>query len=546
MFETVMFLLAGMGAFLVGFKVLSENIGKLANNAMRKMFAKISNSRIAGVAVGAGATALLQSSAATTVMLIGFVNAGLITLYQAVPIIMGANIGTTVTAIILSLDALDVPLIAMSLAFFGVFASMIVKKERLKTLFLAIAGIGLVFFGLKVMSKEMTAVAEQPFVQQALSAVTFPVLLLVLGALFTIIMQSSTAVTGILLSMAGSGLIIGGGGNSIYFVILGTNVGTCLTAIISSIGARTNARRAAVIHLLFNVVGSVIFLIILWVWTGFNELWSSVITSPKMQIALFHMSFNLISTIVFLPLTDVIVKVTKRLVPAKKVKRRNSLVALDDRLLRTPGVAIGAVLLATKDMGEVAFKALKTAFDGFIEKDKERKSEVTEYAAQSGEINVDITSYLVKISAHNVGLSAENIVSAVHTSITDIERLAELADNITRYTEHYIEQELEFSDQVIEELKQMFDKIGELYEASMRSLDLQKDYDINIAQGLEDEIDGYKKRLLDGHMIRLNEGKCKPESSGVFINLVNNLERAGDHLMFIANAFYEANEKYNH
>ncbi|MBO7525866.1 MAG: Na/Pi cotransporter family protein, partial [Clostridia bacterium] len=262
----------------------------------------------------------------------------------------------------------------------------------------------------------------------------------------------------------------------------------------------------------------------------------------KMEIALFHMSFNLITTILFLPMTDLIVKLTKRLVPAKKAKKRNSLVALDDRLLRTPGVAVGAVLLATKDMGEVSFKALKTAFDAFIDKDKERKSEVAEYAAQSSEINVDITSYLVKISSQSIGYNSEKIVSAVHTSITDIERLAELADNVTRYTEHYIEQELEFSEQVLTELKEMFKKIEELFHASMSSLDLEKDYDVKIAEGLEDEIDGYKKRLLDGHMKRLNEGICRPESSGVFINLVNNLERAGDHLMFIASAFNDAKD----
>ena len=542
MFENIMFLLAGMGAFLVGFKILSENIGKLANNAMRKMFARISNNRLAGVAVGAGATALLQSSAATTVMLIGFVNAGLITLYQAVPIIMGANIGTTITAIILSLDALDVPLVAMSLAFFGMLISMIVKKERTKTLFLAIAGIGLVFFGLKVMSVQMKVVANEPFVSEALSAITFPILLLVLGAALTIVMQSSTAVTGILLSMAGSGLVIGGGGNSIYFVILGTNIGTCLTAIISSVGARTNAKRAAMIHLLFNVVGSLIFLLVLWLWSGFNDFWSSLIVSPKMEIALFHMSFNLISTLIFLPLTNVFVKVTQRLVPAKKAKKRSSLVALDDRLLRTPGVAVGAVLLASKDMGDVSFKALETAFTGFIEKDKEKRTAVAEYAAQSNEINVDITSYLVKLSSKNIGYDLEKIVSAVHTTITDIARLAELADNITRYTEHYIEQELSFSEPVMKELVDMFGKIKELFAASMVSLDLKKDYDISLAQRLEDEIDDFKRSLLNGHMKRLNEGKCPPESSGVFINLVNNLERAGDHLMFIANAFYDANK----
>ena len=373
---TIMFLLAGLGSFLIGFKILSENIGKLANNAMRRMFNKISANKFAGVAIGAGSTALIQSSAATTVMLIGFVNAGLVTLYQAAPIIMGANVGTTITAIILSLDAIDVPLYAMSLALIGIFASMVVRNEKTKTLFLAIAGMGLVFFGLKTMSTQMTAlVNEQPIVQTAVSSVSFPLLLFLLGAVFTIIMQSSTAVTGILLSMAGSGLVIGNGGNSIYFVILGTNVGTCLTAIVSSIGASTNAKRTAMMHLVFNVVGSIIFLIILWVWTGFNDFWSSLITSPKMEIALFHMSFNLISTIIFLPLSDLLVKITMVLVPDKRGKKqRSNLVMLDDRLLNSPGVAVGAVLKATEAMADVSMNALTTAFNGFVETDESAKS----------------------------------------------------------------------------------------------------------------------------------------------------------------------------
>ena len=545
MVSTIMFLLAGLGCFLIGFKVLSENIGKLANNAMRKMFNKISSNKLAGVAIGAGSTALIQSSAATTVMLIGFVNAGLITLYQAAPIIMGANVGTTITAIILSLDAVDVPLYAMSLALFGIFVSMIVKKERTKTIFLAIAGMGLVFFGLKTMSTHMTAlVNEEPIVQTAVSSVSFPLLLFFLGALFTIIMQSSTAVTGILLSMAGSGLVIGNGGNSIYFVILGTNVGTCLTAIISAMGASTNAKRTAMIHLLFNVVGSLIFLIVLWVWTGFNDFWSSLITSPKMEIALFHMSFNLITTLIFLPMSDLLVKLTMGLVPDRNGKRKRSdLSMLDDRLLNAPGVAVGAVLVATQSMADVSMKALTTAFNGFVDKDQAAKSEVDELIVKSVNINSDITSYLVKISAQDIGLSLEKSVSAVYTSITDIERLAELADNITRYTTHYIEQELVFSDSVMTEIREMYDKILELYEEARKFLDLEYGNDLTEAERLEDEVDGYKKRLLAGHMQRLNEGKCRPESSGVFINLVNNLERAGDHLLFIATAFHEAKRK---
>lgn len=540
--KTVMFLLAGLGTFMVGFKVLSENISKLATNTMRKMFDKISSNKLAGVAVGAGATALMQSSAATTVMLIGFVNAGLITLYQAVPIIMGANIGTTVTAIILSLDAIDVPLYAMGLALVGVFGSMVVKKERTKTLFLALAGMGLVFFGLKTMSTYMSVVAEQPFVQDALSSVSFPLLLLLLGAVFTIIMQSSTAVTGILLSMAASGIVIGNpGGNGIYFVILGTNIGTCFTALLSSVGASVNAKRTAMIHLLFNVIGSLIFLIILWIWSGFNAFWSSIIESPQMQIALFHMAFNLLSTLMFLPISNLFVKITQKLVPDEKVEEKKPLVVLDDRLLRAPGVAVGTILNASKKMASISMSALTTAFMGFIEKKPEAKEKVNEYFKQSGEINAEITSYLVKLAAQNTGYRSEKIISAVHESIIDLNRLTEIADNITRYTDTYINQELVFSDIVIEELTAMFAKIGELYSASIRALDLESRYDIRVADRLEDEVDGFKKSLLDGHMKRLAEGKCRPESSGVFINLVNNLERAGDHLSFLATAFYNAN-----
>ena len=297
-------------------------------------------------------------------------------------------------------------------------------------------------------------------------------------------------------------------------------------------------------HLVFNVVGSIIFLIILWVWTGFNDFWSSLIGSAKMEIALFHMSFNLISTIIFLPLSDLLVKITMVLVPDKRGKKqRSNLVMLDDRLLNSPGVAVGAVLKATEAMADVSMNALTTAFNGFVEKDESAKSKVSEYMAQSADINSDITSYLVKLSARNVGYKMEKSVSAIYTSITDIERLSELADNITRYTKNYIEQELVFSESVMAEIKEMYSKIEELFVESKRFIDPEYLSGLEEAERIEDEIDGYKKKLLAGHMQRLNEGKCRPESSGVFINLVNNLERAGDHLLFIATAFSDAKSK---
>ena len=541
--ETVMFLIAGLGAFLIGFKVLSDNLTKFANKAMRNMFNKISANRFAGVAVGAGSTALIQSSAATTVMLIGFVNAGLITLSQAVPIIMGANIGTTITALILSLDAIDVPLYAMVLSLIGIFCSMVAKKERTKTLFLAIAGIGLVFFGLKTMSTQMRVVADQPVVKDVLGSISFPLLLFLLGVVFTIVMQSSTAVTGILLSMAGAGLVIGNGGNSIYFVILGTNVGTCLTAIISSIGASTNAKRTAVIHLLFNLIGSAIFLIILWCWQGFGDFWDGLIESKKMEIAIFHMSFNVLCTAIFLPFTELFVKSAKMIIPDKASKKPSTGGRLDDRLLRAPGVAVGAVVNETALMAEHAIKALTDSFNGFLDKDQSVEESVREKITETVNINSEITVFLVKLSSTNVALSSERIISAVYSALPDIQRIAELADNITGYTDQYIKKELMFSESVITELKEMFATITALYEKAFESFGLDPNYDFDKAEQLEDKIDNYKKTLLDGHMKRLNDGTCRPESSGVFINLVNNLERAGDHLYFIAQSFSKASKE---
>jgi len=538
--ETIMFLIAGLGAFLIGFKLLSENLSKLAGKTMRNMFNKISGNKIAGVAVGAGSTALIQSSAATTVMLIGFVNAGLLTLNQAVPIIMGANVGTTITALILSLDAVDVPMFAMSLALVGIFASMLVKREKTKTFFLAVAGIGLVFFGLKTMSSQMSVVADQPFVQEALSSITFPILLLLVGVVFTVIMQSSTAVTGILLSMAGAGMIIGNGGNCIYYVILGTNIGTCLTAIISAIGASTNAKRTAVIHLLFNVVGSVIFLIILWCWGGFGDFWDGLIESKKMEIAIFHMTFNLLCTVIFLPFSDLFVRAAKAIIPDKKKEKKNVGI-LDERLLSAPAVAISTVVKETQNMAVIAMKALSDSFYGFMNRDESIADSVQEGIIKTTDMTANITSYLVKVSSKNIGISSEKIISSVHSALPDIGRIAELSDNVVKYTKQYIKEELVFSESVMKELADMFDTIKKLYEKAYEAFELNPHYNLKEAERLEDAIDGYKKSLLDGHMKRLNEGACLPESSGVFINLVNNLERAGDHLYFIAENFSKLN-----
>ncbi len=538
--ETIMFLIAGLGAFLVGFNLLSDNLSKLANSKMRNVFNKVSQNKFVGVGLGAAITALIQSSSGTTVMLIGFVNAGLISLVEAVPFIMGANIGSTITAQIAALESFDFALYAMIFAFIGVFLYMLAKKDKYQTIGLALAGLGLLFFGLETMSEQMSVLRDEPIIREAMETLTNPILLILVGALVTAVLQSSGAVTAIVISMVSAGIMVGGGGNGVFFLILGTNIGTCVTGMISSIGTTANARRTAIIHLLFNVIGSLLFIVILLIWKNFYQVIANLFEAPGTQVAMFHTFFNCICTIVFLPFCKVFVKIAMIIVPEGKNQKREKVASLDERFLRSPGVAIGSVLNEVKNMSVCSMKALETAYQGFMDKDVNAAKDVLEHAKKASLYDSEITSFLVKISASNIGLKDEKIISAIHSTIPDIERLSELAENITRYTKHYVEEELAFSDTVMVEIKEMFDTIKLAYEEALEAFNLDPNKTLDEAERLEDTIDTYKKKLLDGHMARLKEGKCKPESSGVFINFVNNLERAGDHLFFISSAIIES------
>ena len=322
-FLIALYLVAALGAFLIGFKLLSENLQKVANKGLRKLFDKTSKSKIAGVGIGVGATVLMQSSGATTVMVIGFVNAGMMSLYQATAVIMGANIGTTITTILIAVGVTSVGKYFMIFSFVGIFLSMLLKNGKAKSWSLTLAGFGLVFFGLTIISACSNGFKDNETIKNLLCAhikpsFLEPIVLMLIGALITAIMQSSTAVNAILLSLVSAGIQIGGGGNSILYIILGTNIGTCVTALISSIGATTNAKRSALIHFLFNFFGSVIFLVILMIWRGFmDEFWTLIIPTAEMQLALFHLAFNSICTLIFLPMTKLIVKATEIIIKEK-------------------------------------------------------------------------------------------------------------------------------------------------------------------------------------------------------------------------------------
>lgn len=537
----VVALLAGLGAFLFGFKVLSDNIEKLATNKLRRWFEKTGRSRLAGVGIGAGVTAIIQSSSATTVMVVGFVNVGLMSLFQATTVIMGANIGTTVTAYF-SVIA-DIPFIEIItvLTCVGIFMDMLCKKDKTKTIGMMLAGLGLVFLGLQCMGNAMDKFSEQPVVTDFLASVDNRLVLLLAGIVITGIVQSSSAVTTLIVQMVGAGMVIGDPSNSgVLFLVLGTNIGTCVTALLSSIGTKTNARRAALIHLMFNVFGTVIFSVFLLCWPGFLNatLGNWFAGDPGLQIALFHTFFNVVCTCIFLPFTDVFVKVSTKLIrePKGSDSPASDAALLDERLINSPSVAINQANKAAARMAELSMDALRTAFHGFVNGDESAKEEVTELNARIGELEHAIVAYLIKVAAEDISLSDEKLVSAIQQSTGDILRIGELADNITKYTRNCKRDGIEFSHGVIKSLQNMFAKIEEL---GARTLDVFDRKDITAVKAVdkvEDEIDADRKAMVKDHIRRLNEGKCKPASSGVFINLVGNLERAADHLTYVAHA----------
>ena len=538
-------LLAGLGAFLLGFKILSDNIERLATNKLRRWFDKTSKSRLAGVGIGAGVTAIIQSSSATTVMVVGFVNVGLMSLYQATAIIMGANIGTTITAQIASLQAFNFIGFITVFTCLGVFMEMLSKNEKVKTVGLMLAGLGLVFLGLECMSGAMEIFRDSLKFREFLQSVGNPFLLHLIGVGFTALVQSSSAVTSIVIVMVGSGMTIGNGGNDVLFLILGSNIGTCITAILSSIGANTNAKRASLIHLMFNVFGSVIFTTFLLCWPSFMDMTlARWFTAPETQVAMFHTFFNVICTIIFLPFTKVFVKIATTVIRDKKtaaggVKAAGKPAAtlLDARFLGTPSIAIAQANKETAIMAGLAMESLDTAFKAFLEGDESAKAKVEEINGKVAETGRQIVDYLIKISSTDVMTEDEKTISAIHHATGDILRIGELADNITKYTRNCKRDGIEFSAGVIRSLEQMYEKITDLYQNTLEVFDNKDITALKAVDATEEEIDNSRRVIINDHIKRLNEGKCKPESSGVFINLVGNLERAADHLTYVAHAF---------
>lgn len=545
------FILGGIAVFMIGMDMMGKSLEIAAGKSMRRLMGKAVKNRFAGVGTGAAITAIVNSSAATTVMIVGFVNVGFMTLTQAASVIMGANIGTTISAFIMALSSaggldLEVASIFALIAFIGFVLTIVGKKDKIKTIGNIFEGIGLIFVGLHVMSGAVAdlmasdvgdAVAEM-FVALGNhdGTLTWEIpVLFILGAVLTAAMQSSAALTALVISLSGGGLI---SLQMAMCIILGANVGTCLTSLISSMGASTNAKRTAMIHLLFNVAGCFIFIWpVAFAGNYIADFLNRVIGNTQWEIAVFHMVFNVTTTLILVGFIKYIVKLACLLVRDKKGKKETeSADLLDERLLKTPAIAVGQARKEIVKMGQLAFTNYKRSLDMLLNYNVDGKDEFEQTEKQINAINKYITQFLVKLSSQPISETDERKVSSFYHVTSDIERIGDYAENITEYAEKMVEAKAEFSKHAVEEIRQMDMHLSELYkhvEIAFANHDLSN---FNKVAEEEDATDEMCKVMHASHIRRTEEGRCTPEGGSIYLQLAVNMERIGDHMYNIANS----------
>lgn len=547
--SALLILLSGIGIFLIACQMMSSNLESASSRRLKQMFAKTSSNKLAGVGIGAAATALIQSSGATTVMTIGFVNAGIITLFQAATIIYGANIGTTITAQIVALgmfgkSTLSTTLIFSALTGIGAFMMMFSKKARLKTLGGIIAGFGMLFVGLSLMSGSMETFAAQDSVKSFLARIENPILLVIVGALLTAIIQSSSVMTTIALAMVVSGLISLDQG---IMLTLGSNIGSCVVAVLAGISGGRNARRTALIHLLFNCSGVIIFLLASWIMSLFSSGSVSLGTmfskafpgAPQTQLAMFHTFFNTVTVIIMLPLTSALVNTVKRLIPDSEQDNATDegfkLHYLNDNILRNAPVAVGYVKKEILRMADLAKENTNNAIDAITTLDFSHLNGFKEKEEELDFINKALVEYVVRLSSGS-GLSQKDKIylSTTFRTVRDIERIGDYAENITEYAYNLSNSSQHFSQMAKKEIAELKEKLNTLYDKAIDAYS-NEDFDA-LAQAniLEEEIDDIKEKMEENHIQRLSQGICTPTVGAQYLSLSSNAERIADHLINVA------------
>ncbi|MFQ9846141.1 MAG: Na/Pi cotransporter family protein [[Clostridium] leptum] len=533
-------LAGGLGLFLFGMKLMGDGLEMAAGSKLRGMIERLTKNKYMGALVGLVVTAVIQSSSATTVMVVGFVNAGLMNLAQAVGVIMGANIGTTVTGVMIAINLTAIAPIAVLI---GVVMISFIKRNSVKHIGQIIAGFGILFMGMKMMSTAMEPLSESEVFTSLMTSFSNPLLGVLVGLVFTAIIQSSSASVGVLQALGAAGAITL---PSAIYVIYGQNIGTCVTALISSVGTSKTARRTAVVHLMFNVFGAILFIVISMLFP-FAELVQRIAPGSVMaQISIVHVIFNIVCTAIMLPLSSLLVKVACKVIPGSDpVKSSNSLAYLDARILSTPPVAVAQLFKEVDRMGQLAKETLGMAMDALITQDNTKVDQIYENENTINFLNRGIAEYLVKINGLDLEDYDRQALGSMYHVISDMERIGDHSENLCELAQTLKKSKQKFSPWAVEQATEMRNRVEAMLEEALqmfasRETQPQMAADINRR---EEIIDDATQELKDLHIERLNQGKCSVVAGTVFMDMLTNLERIADHCTNIA---YSMTNQKNH
>ena len=543
----VLTLIGGLCLFLFGMSVMGDALERRAGTSLKKILGKLTKNKLTGFLTGLGVTSVIQSSSATTVMVVGFVNSGIMTLRQSIGVIMGANIGTTVTAWILSLGGISSDNIFMQLckptsftpglALIGTAMLMLAKTSKKKDTGTILLGFATLMFGMDTMSDAVSGLADVPAFQNMFLMFKNPVLGVLVGAVLTAIIQSSSASVGILQALSVTGQVSYG---AAVPIIMGQNIGTCITAILSSFGTNKNAKRAAVVHLSFNVLGTVIWLTIFSIVSAVLK--PAILDAPAsfLGIAVSHSVFNIACTVLLLPMSSLLEKIAIKLVPDTNKKEVNA--ELDERLLATPPVALERCNSLVREMAEISVSALKRGLN-MLEKYEQSEADDIRSAEEKADHYEDILgTYLVKLSGYQISDSDSGEVSKLLKLIGDFERISDHSVNILESAEELREKEMKFTEGAKKELDTLCSAVSEILTLSYTAFVKNDLTAAKNVEPLEQVIDGLKAKLRNGHITRLKNGECSIEAGFVWADLITNLERTADHCSNIAVCVIDASE----
>lgn len=533
----LLMLLGGLGLFLYGMQMMGSGLEAAAGNRMKRILERLTSNPILGVVVGAGITAVVQSSSATTVMVVGFVNSRMMTLRQAVWVIMGANIGTTITG---QLIALDVGAIAPLFAFIGVVLVVFIKKASVRYYGQIIAGLGILFIGMDMMSSSMAPLRESEAFVSLLTQFSNPLLGILAGAVFTAIIQSSSASVGILQALASSGVI---GLSNAVFVLFGQNIGTCITAVLASIGTSRNAKRTTIIHLMFNIIGTILFTLVC-VFTPLTDLVSSWTPSnPSAQIANMHTLFNVVTTLLLLPFGGYLAKLATRILPEKATEAAESgvhqllYIKPVDQLsaehhVGTSAIVVNGVQRELARMAEMVLKNVDASYQAVLDGTPAQLEQVEETEEYIDYLNQEISRYISHIIVFETNPQDSEQVSAFFKISSNLERIGDHAVNICEYTQLLEQKHIGFSQKAKAEIRAMretsLDAIRALGDMSRLPEEALKEI-----EGFEQKIDDMTLEYRQNQMVRLREGTCSDEACTLYSEMLTDFERIGDHILNI-------------